>query len=60
MVTRLARVPVEQRLEMLAAFEKPSEEEGDPFLARSKVREMSSEQFEQAYVAWLDRHPEWK
>jgi hypothetical protein len=58
MVAKVAGASLEQRQAMIDLFE--SRNVGEPFVSLHHGAEPTREQFEQAYVAWLDRHPEWK
>ena len=58
MVERVARASPVQRSVMIGAFDK--RDVGEPFESLRKRAIPSPEQFELDYVAWLERHPEWK
>lgn len=58
MIDRVSRASVEERSAMIHVFDTP--ELGEPFVSLYKGVTPTREQFEREYVAWLDRHPEWK
>ena len=58
MLERVARAPLEQRRAMINLFE--TRGLGEPFESLSRGFTPTRVQFETDYVAWLDRHPEWK
>ena len=58
MMARVASAPRERRLAMIQQFTPRNLDE--PFASLDRGSTPTRERFEKDYVAWLERHPEWK
>ncbi len=58
MIAKVASTPPANRVDMIMLFE--SWKLGEPFHSLWRGATPTTEEFEQEYVAWLDRHPEWR